>query len=256
MDAAVEGMDAIVRAGWDLSVGEPAIRACALATMAMLAILSAVAVELARGLPAAVLVVAALAAPALAAVLVIVAFRAFVLAWAGDGYGRRPDPIVVVGHAARCVPDVLITGARASRSRPRAPLASAIAVVNGVAADEAVRTARALGAHRWGLGAIVRGGSRLFALFLTPVVTFDVLAFLLWADLGPVRPLALLGAVLVTIVGTVVVVALDAAIRGALLRVARGDDTVLDPALVALMVKPGRERGRVTAPARRRQPRS
>lgn len=236
-DRAADVMDEIVTAGWRLSLGDPVVRPYALGGVALLSAIALLTLFLVGGGLPAVGIVAALLAPATAAALVVGAVRAAVLELVGDRSARRAEPANVAWRAFGRAPDLVGMSLRVPMRRElRSPLTAAVMAVNGLDPEPAARTSQALLARYWGERAVVRCGLLFAGLFVLPVTAVDALVYVSWPHLGFVRPLALLVAVGLTIVGLVVALACDAAIRGALLRTVRGDATAIDPAVVAAVV--------------------
>jgi hypothetical protein len=154
---------------------------------------------------------------------------------------RAPDPLNLLRRSLMRAPEVLAVTVRALRQPElRTPLTAPIVVVNGVDAESAERTSRALVAHRWGEGTAINSGLCVGGLFILPVAIVDALIAVVWPYLGYGRALALIVAVAVTVVGLVVALALDAGIRGSLLRVARGEPRALRPDDMQLVLQDAR----------------
>ncbi len=120
-------------------------------------------------------------------------------------------------------PEVVVTSTRAlNSSAGRSPLTAAIVVVNGVGAPEAARTSRALVAHRWGAGTRLASGVTLGVALVAPAALVDALVAFARSHLGPLQLPLLVLAAIATIAAVVMAVALDAGLRGGLLRVAPG----------------------------------
>lgn len=236
-------MDAIVAAGWRLSFGDRLIRRYGVAAAAALGAVAAVLVALfASGMPFIAAAAAGLA-PAFVFVWLAAAFRAMVLDLSGDTR-RAPDPLNLLRRSMVRAPEVLAVTVRALRQpQRRTPLTAPIVVVNGVDAMAAEGASRALVAHRWGEGTVITSGLCCAGLLVLPVALIDALVAVTWPYLGYARLPALAVAIGVTVAGMVVALALDASIRGTLLRVARGDQRALRPDDVALVMQGTRGRG-------------
>src|SRR4051794_17419955 len=239
-DRATDVMDAIVNAGWRLSLEDRLIRKYAIVTGVLLALIAVLTGFLVDGAPV-VGLVAGLLAPLCAAVLIAVGFRAIVLDLTGDRHRADADVRDLLRVAVSRALELLYASLRAVRHpEGRAPLAAPIIVVNGISAEEAARTSRALVAHRWGEDTKITSGLLFGGLFVLPVAVIDTLIVVAWQRLSYARLPALAVGVGLTIFGLVVALALDAGMRGALLRAARGDESALPPDVCRLVVLQGR----------------
>jgi hypothetical protein len=228
----------IVAAGWRVSLDQRGIRRYAIGAVVVLGVVVSAGVVLVAGAPPAGVAIGLLA-PLLLTVLVAAGFRAAVFELAGDVHRDPPRVRDVLRRAAVRCSEVLVVSTRSVRDRePRTPFAAAIVVVNGVSADEGARTSRALVAHRWGSGTAITTGLLFGALFVLPVAICDALVAVAWPYLGVAQLPMLVLAIVITIVALVMTLALDAGLRGALLRMARGDETALPRDVSRLVVLP------------------